>query len=477
MSNRGAIDGHVYKLPENTPAAGVGVIAVSGGFFVNRTTQAPDGFFEFNDPQTPNNWGLPLGSVPGPATYYVGVNGAPADTRIPVTIDSNTLAHVDLYQRTSSFEPPPRCSSEADDSPTPSSGASSGTGTTVTPNGPGCTVACPVSVTTGNMDLDQTDAVIPGVGLGLRFSRSYNSHNVATGRFGVFGRGWTHSYEKRLTFPAANVILLRSGNGQPAYFQDSDVNGSYLASAPFTKESWIEKQSATVYVRHFRRGGSERYEVLTAGTASLTALIDAAGNVTTLGYVAGKLTTITDPGGRQLTLAYNGTQLQQLTGPDGPIATFTYIALGGSLGSALNTVTYADGDGDGQLDGSFTFAYHPSPSGRLWTVTDGAGKVLETHVYDASGRVTQAKVSGDVDKYTLDYSQTYKTTVTDSLGNVTTYEWADIWGSRRVTKITGPCASCGGGGGDVQEWTYDDRGRVTSHKDGEGNVTTYEYGG
>ncbi len=42
----------------------------------------------------------------------------------------------------------------------------------------------------------------------------------------------------------------------------------------------------------------------------------------------------------------------------------------------LQTVTYADSDGDGQPDGSFTFAYHPDQ--RLSTVTDGAGKILET---------------------------------------------------------------------------------------------------
>ena len=45
-------------------------------------------------------------------------------------------------------------------------------------------------MTTGNVEVDQTDATLPGLGLGLRFSRSYNSHNSAVAeRYGVFGAG------------------------------------------------------------------------------------------------------------------------------------------------------------------------------------------------------------------------------------------------------------------------------------------------
>ncbi len=88
---------------------------------------------------------------------------------------------------------------------------------------------------------------------------------------------------------------------------------------------------------------------------------------------------------------------------------------------------------------------------------------------------TETKTSDEVEKYTLDYTQPNQTRVTDSLGYQTTYEWADIWGARRIVKVTGPCPSCGGSGGDVQQWTYDNRGRVASYTDGGGNVTKYTY--
>ena len=75
-------------------------------------------------------------------------------------------------------------------------------------------------------------------------------------------------------------------------------------------------------------------------------------------------------------------------------------------------------------------------------------------------------------KYTLDY-QADKTVVTDSLGNETEYHFQTIWGAKRITKISG-CTTCGGGSA-TEEWGYDDKGRITSHTDGEGNLTEYTY--
>jgi YD repeat-containing protein len=43
-----------------------------------------------------------------------------------------------------------------------------------------------------------------------------------------------------------------------------------------------------------------------------------------------------------------------------------------------------------------------------------------------------------------------------------------------VTKVTGPCQSCGGGGSS-QEWTYDAAGNITAYTDGAGQVWTYTY--
>ena len=55
-------------------------------------------------------------------------------------------------------------------------------------------VGRPVSVTSGNMFLDQVDVTVAGVGPALVFSRSYNSANDEPG--GLLGPGWTHSLER-----------------------------------------------------------------------------------------------------------------------------------------------------------------------------------------------------------------------------------------------------------------------------------------
>jgi RHS repeat-associated protein len=65
--------------------------------------------------------------------------------------------------------------------------------------------------------------------------------------------------------------------------------------------------------------------------------------------------------------------------------------------------------------------------------------------------------------------------VTDALGNVTEYDFQNVHGLLRVTKVTGPCSSCGGGGGNVQEWGYDSLGQIVSYTNGAGKTWTYTY--
>jgi RHS repeat-associated protein len=333
-------------------------------------------------------------------------------------------------------------------------------------------VGQPVNVVNGNVYLDQQDVALPGVSGALRFVRSYNSQARNSGQYGRMGPGWNHTYERRMTFPAAGIIAARGDDGNVGYYEDVNVpDGIYVGSTPCTKETWIVKESETSYVMHFRKGGHEAYERPGAtGAARPVSIVDPSGNETELAYSGTNLLSVTDAGGRALGFAYAGSLLTAVSGPAGTIATFTYkptIAL-------LETVTYADGNGDGQFDGGYTFAY--DTLNRLLTVTDLSGRVVETHTYDSSHRAETNAISGDVEKYTFNYNVPYLTTVTDKLDNVTTYHWNYFNGNRRVTKIVGPChLTCGTGEGDTQTWTYDAGGRTTAHVDREGNKTAYTY--
>ena len=51
--------------------------------------------------------------------------------------------------------------------------------------------------------------------------------------------------------------------------------------------------------------------------------------------------------------------------------------------------------------------------------------------------------------------------MTDALGNETVYELAWVRAMQRVTRVTGPCESCGGAGGSApREWIFDAEGNV-----------------
>ena len=436
---QGSISGTVMQVPPGKPLQ-VFVLAAypecgPGAHLLRGDHADSAGYYTLKDnyPSLPDNVGAAVyggGAGPGTATYYVYV-GDCTQAVGPVNVSSNEMKVANLVVRAPYVEEPSTRSCPA--------------------------VGEPISIATGNMFFDQTDSTIPTRGPDLAFVRSYNSQLAYRNVAGGFGPGWSHSYEQKLTFPATGIIMLRQGDGVPTYFQDTDANLTYEASVPFNKESWIEKQVDGTYIRRLRTGGYETYD----SAGRLTSMADAFGNITTLGRdAAGRLSSISAPGSRSLTLTYNAAnRIASLSGPAGLIATYTYDAA-----SRLQKVTYTDGRG-------YTFSYDSSR--QILTVSDLSGKVLETHTYTGNKAIT-SEISEGREKYTLSYGL-LKTTVTDALGNVTTYDWTNIWGKKYVTKISGPCASCGGGGNQTQAWTYDDKGRVLSYTDGDGNKTTYVY--
>jgi len=331
----------------------------------------------------------------------------------------------------------------------------------------------PVSVVTGNMFLDQTDFVMPGWGAGINLTRSYNSMNGYHNVVGGFGRGWTHPYERKVEVVVVDLILrIWEGNGVATLYSDPDGDSTFEAYAPKTETSWIVESGGT-YTRNFRDGSSEAYN----SSGKLTSTPDPLGNTITLTYASGKLTGISDSANRQITFTYGGSRISSASGPAGLIATYTYDPI---KPTHLKTVTYPDGSG-------YTFTY--DTSGRLQKVQDHQGKVLETHTYQTgSGRAATSEIADGREKYTFAYTTTSgritKTNVTDALGNLTVYEMVYLAGMSHVTKITGPCSSCGGS--ESQEWIYsvldengnpvsDEEGRVLIHRDGLGNTLSYTY--
>jgi len=290
----------------------------------------------------------------------------------------------------------------------------------------------------------------------LTVSRTFNSAWSSAGRYGIFGPGWSASFDRRLNVLTANTVEARGEDGNPQYYFDKNADGTYEAVMPYSNESYLQAVTGG-FSEVFRKGGAAAYD----SAGRIVSVTDAAGVTTTFSRdLQGRLTSISRLG-RSVDLGYSGsaTRPSQLSAGGTLLAVYTYGAAG-----TLDAVTYPDGSG-------YRYGY---ANGQAVYVTDPGGRMIEAHQYDVLGRATTSEVGNGVGKLSFVYG-TSQTTVTDAAGNVTTYDWANVRGTRRVTKVTGPCSSCGGGGSEIQEWTYDEFGNTTSYKNGLGKIWTYTY--
>jgi len=303
------------------------------------------------------------------------------------------------------------------------------------------------------MFFTHTDTVVGD----LAVARTFNSGWTVGGRYGAFGPGWNATFDYRLIVITSNTLQVRFPDGKPQYYFDDNADGTFEAILPYSKESHVEAVTGG-YTQFFRRGGSASYD----STGKILSATDAAGITTTYSRDGqGRIISVTNLG-RSIAIGYSGssTQPAQISSAGTVLAVYTYNVTG-----LLAGVSYPGGSG-------YHYQY---ANGRVVSITDNSGRVVESHEYDTQGRATTSEIGNGVEKLTFSYGSN-QTTVTDALGNVTTYDYVNVRGSRRVTKATGPCTSCGGGAGAEQEWAYDEFGNVTSYTNALDETWTYTYG-
>jgi RHS repeat-associated protein len=307
----------------------------------------------------------------------------------------------------------------------------------------------PVNVTSGNMYVQQNDFQLPGVGFAVGVMRTYNSDSQVVG---LFGRGWSSQYDESIFSYDASLARFNQGDGRAVYF--GKIAGAFTEREGDLHAHLSQGSGFTLTLKD---GSLEQFN----SSGKLISLTDRAGNITSLTYdTSGHLSSVTDPFGRVLTVLTNASgQVTSISDAMGTIATYTY---GG--GRELLSVTYAD-------NSAFHFTYDGSY--RLLTVTDALNNVVESHLYDSQGRATTSE-EGGVNHYSFAYVSATETDVTDGLGHVTKFTLDKSKGRNVVTRIEGSC-SCGGGGSQVQTWTYDGKLNVISKTDSLGHVTSYTY--
>jgi len=331
----------------------------------------------------------------------------------------------------------------------------------------------PVNPATGNFWHSFTDIAIPGRGLPLTLTRTYNSQNA--GQNGPLGFGWTQSYNvfltpdpnKTLSDPTSKVTV-HDENGADLTFSPSG-NGNYQA-APRVLDS-LQVSGGT-----FQLNRRDQTHLFFNSSGQLFKETDRNGYATTLLYTNNLLTSVAEPAGRSLTFAYyTGTsQLQSVTDAASRSVSFRYDASGN-----LQFATDLAGN-------TWQFGYDANH--QLTTMTDPRSGIL-TNSYDASGRVFQQQ--DPMNRFTnYDYSVPGQTTITDPKGNVTrelfvAYEvnqvmvgvgtpQAETWGYS-YDGVTLGLASILDPAGNLWQNTWDSAGNLLTHTDPLGDKWTYTY--
>lgn len=316
----------------------------------------------------------------------------------------------------------------------------------------------PVSVANGNVFLGETDFSLSGI-MPANFTRYYFSKgSTVTG----LGQMWSHTFDTRVISFGVNTYKVVNPDGSIVYYTDNDGDKIYDAALPKGERSKLTKNPNNTFVREFFDGTKEEYN--TGGY--LTAMVDRNGTRITLTRGTNNyLTTITDPSGRAINITNNTSgKITSITLPDGKVFSYTYLTGTGFLGK----VTYPDGSMK-----NYEYVYKTGTGWRLSGVKNENGNYIETHTYDAQGRAITSSADGTNEKLTIAYVGDAYSTVTDSLGRVTTYTIDKTGGKSHATSISGPgCKECGQG--DVS-YTYDNNLNITSSTDANGNVTTMTY--
>ena len=306
----------------------------------------------------------------------------------------------------------------------------------------------PVDCATGDFSEKQTDLAVGGRGVGLGWTRYYNSQAAAAANTkGMFGYGWSSSFSDHLVVEAGTKAMLVQADGSTVPFTDN--GGKY------TGPEWSEDTfggSGSGYTLRLANQTMYKFN----GSGRLESVIDRNGNETTLTYGgAGRLEKITDPAGRKITLAYNSEGLvESAKDPMGHTVKYTYES--GELASVTEP---------GEASARWQFKYNGSHE--VTTMTDGrSGKVVNE--YNGSNQVTSQE---------------------DPLGHITTFEY-EAFQTKITNKATGdvigeqfdsnglPFAVTRGYGtssATTETFTYNTMNEPLTVTDGNGHTTEYAY--
>ncbi len=255
----------------------------------------------------------------------------------------------------------------------------------------------PISLSSGNTFIEESDISVPGLGGGLSVSRTWNSLLPAMQSSSpfMFGTSWRSNYEERLIFLTGDGYLryLR-GDGSVWSFAVTSVGSPnvYKVAAPARDTTTTITNGSPNWTLTAKSGEKRLFNVI---NGDLVSIIDRNGNTTQLSYdSSNRLVTVTDAASRHLYFTYpNGssTLVSTITSDIGISLSYSYDGQG-----RLVQVTRPD---------ATTVSFDYDAQSRITAVRDADGKILESHTYDPMGRGLTSSRANGVDSVTVSYPQ------------------------------------------------------------------------
>ncbi|MGA3117303.1 MAG: RHS repeat-associated core domain-containing protein [Syntrophobacteraceae bacterium] len=326
----------------------------------------------------------------------------------------------------------------------------------------------PVNCNSGNLVETATDISVPGRGRALNLTRTYNSLYAASGGAGMFGPGWTSSYDESLTI-GSNAVTVRQAGGATVTFIPTNPG---FSAPSYVTATLVQNKNGT-YTFTLKNQQSDTFDK----TGRLISQTDRNGLVTTLTYDAtsGQLTKVADPAERALTFTWSNGVVSGVTDPADRTVSYTYDTSGN-----LSTVSDVGGN-------VTSYSYAPG-SALLVSAQDPLGYTLSNQ-YDGSNRVVQQ--TDQLGKTTtLSYGAVQNgvnsTTVTDPKGNVSVHTFTNsllttlTQGSGTATWTYGYDSnmnriSVTDADGKVWQTAYDSKGNPIKNIDPFGDTVTTTY--
>jgi RHS repeat-associated protein len=322
----------------------------------------------------------------------------------------------------------------------------------------------PINVATGNMSMAQTDILIPFKETPLELSRTYNSQDDFSGGFGY---GWRSNFDISLSEQLDQSVVEVDGDGVYTIYT-SNGNGTYTPSAG--KYSQLTKNPDGAFVLLRKHGRKLYFNPL----GKLTKIEERNGNYLNITRLAnGAISQVSDSAGRKLlfTSDIQG-RITQVTDPAGRVFKYLYDAQG-------NLIEVTDPLRKGTI-------YVYDANHNLIAKTDTNGHLLHFE-YDTSDRAYHSWQDGGNNEITLNFSWLNKTTtVTDSLGNITRYEYNYYGLVNKVTDAQNNAeptvwdanfnkTSSTDKNTNTTTLSYDSRGNLVSTTDPQGKTTDFTY--